>query len=158
MSEQCLPGPGSSRYAFRHQLRRHGGPPVLLGDDQLLHLALCQLSLSGHQSGLRVPQPGLPAIRVELTGQDLGTGILQSFPLPLEVSLMTVEASLTGAQDLELMAEGHVIQLLPLLQLALSLLQLPLQLLHLPHPLVDLACVHNKVLLLLDDNAGPGLS
>jgi hypothetical protein len=70
---------------------------------------------------------------------------------------MTVEASLTGAQDLELMAEGHVIQLLPLLQLTLSLLQLPLQLLHLPHPLVDLACVHNKVLLLLDDNAGPGL-
>jgi hypothetical protein len=48
----------------------------LLGDVQLLHLALRQLPLPGHQSGLLVPQPGLPAIRIELTGQDLGTGVL----------------------------------------------------------------------------------
>jgi hypothetical protein len=53
--------------------------------------------------------------------------------------------------------EGDVIQLLPLLQLPLSLLKQPLQLYHLPRPLVDLACVHNKVLLLLDDGTGPGL-
>jgi hypothetical protein len=38
-------------------------------------------------------------------------------------------AGLVGAQDLELMAEGDVVQLLPLLQLPLPLLQLPLSLL-----------------------------
>jgi hypothetical protein len=65
-------------------------------------------------------------------GQDLGTGVLQSFLLPLEVSLMMIEAGLTGAQDLELTAKGDVIQLFPLLQLPLPLLQLPLSLLQLP--------------------------
>jgi hypothetical protein len=48
----------------------------LLGDDQLLHLPLRQLPLSGRQSGLLVPQTGLSTIGVELVGQDLGTGIL----------------------------------------------------------------------------------
>jgi hypothetical protein len=119
----------------------------LLGDSQLLHLPLCQLSLSGHQSGLLVPQISLPAIRIELAGQNLGTGVLYSFSLPLEVGLTTVETDLAGAQDLELTAEGDVIQLFPLLQL-------PLQFLHLPRPLVDLVSAHDKVLLLLDDGAG----
>jgi hypothetical protein len=128
-----------------------------LGDGQLLHLALRLLLLPGHQSGLLVPQPGLPTIRIELTGQDLGTGVLQSFLLPLEVGLTTVEAGLAGAQDLELTTEGDVVQLIPLLQLPLSLLKQSLQLFHLPHSLVDLACTHSKVLLLLDDGAGPGL-
>jgi hypothetical protein len=63
---------------------------------------------------------------------------------------MAVEASLAGAQDLELSLEGDVVQLLPLL------LQ-PLQLFHLPLPLVDLACAHSKVLLLLGDGTGPSL-
>jgi hypothetical protein len=96
----------------------------LLGDDQLLHLPL-----PGHHPILLVPQTGLPAICVELAGQDLGTTVLQSFPLPLEVNLMTVEAGLTGAQDLELTAVGDVVHLFPLLQLPLPLLQLPLSLL-----------------------------
>jgi hypothetical protein len=48
----------------------------LLGDDQLLHLPLHQLPLPGCQSGLLVHQAGLPAIGVELPGQDLGTGVL----------------------------------------------------------------------------------
>jgi hypothetical protein len=103
-----------------------GGWEVLqfiLGDGQLLHLALHQLPLLGCQFGLLVPQPGLPAIRIELTGQNLVTDVLQSFQLPLEVGLMMVEAALTGAQDLELATEGDVVQLLPLLQLALLLLQ-----------------------------------
>jgi hypothetical protein len=81
----------------------------LLGSGQLLHLPLHQLPLPGHQSGLLVPQAGLPAIGVELTGQDLGTGVLQSFLLPLEVGLTTLEAGLAGAQDLKLAAEGDVI-------------------------------------------------
>jgi hypothetical protein len=75
---------------------------------------------------------------------------------------MTFEDSLVGAQDLKLMAEGDVIQLLPLLQmplpllqLPLSLLQQPLQLLHLLRLLVDLSCGHGEVLLQLDDGAGP---
>ncbi len=63
---------------------------------------------------------------------------------------MMVEGGLTGAQDLKLVMEHVVIQLL-LLQ------QSPLQLLHISRPLVDLACVRDKVLLLLDDGAGPGL-
>jgi hypothetical protein len=46
---------------------------------------------------------------------------------------MAVEVGLAGAQGLELMPEGDVVQLLPLLQQ-------PLQLVHLPLPLVDLAC------------------
>jgi hypothetical protein len=77
-----------------------GGPEAfqtLLGDDQLLHLPLRQLPLPGRQSGLLVPQPGISSIHVELAGQDPGTGILQSFQIPLEVGLMTVEASLVGA-------------------------------------------------------------
>jgi hypothetical protein len=49
------------------------------------------------------------------------------------------------------MPEGDIIQPLPLLQQ-------PLQLFHLPPPLVDLVCMHSEVLLLLDDDAGPGLS
>jgi hypothetical protein len=51
-----------------------GGPEVfqaLLGDDQLLHLPL-----PGRQLSLLVSQPGIPGIRVELTGQDLGTDVL----------------------------------------------------------------------------------
>jgi hypothetical protein len=86
-----------------------------LGDDQLLHLALRQLPLLGRQFGLLVPQPSLPTIHVELVGQDLGTSVLLSFLLLLEVSLTMVEADLVGAQDLELAAEGDVVQLLPLL-------------------------------------------
>jgi hypothetical protein len=35
--------------------------------------------------------------------------------LPLKFDLMTFEAGLTGAQDLELTVEGDVVQLLPLL-------------------------------------------
>jgi hypothetical protein len=56
-----------------------GGPEVfqaLLGDDQLLHLPLHQLPLPGHQLSLLVSQPGIPGIRIELTGQDLGTNVL----------------------------------------------------------------------------------
>jgi hypothetical protein len=79
-----------------------------------------------------VPQVDLLAISVELTGQNLGTGVLQSFPLPLKVGLTTLEANLTGAQDLELATEGDVFQLFPLLQLPLLLLQLSLLLLQLP--------------------------
>jgi hypothetical protein len=89
-----------------------GGPKVfqaLLGDDQLLHLPLCQLQLPGLQSGFLVPQPDIPGIRVELTGQDLGTGVFESFLLPLEVGLTMVEASLAGAQGLELTPEGDVV-------------------------------------------------
>jgi hypothetical protein len=78
--------------------------------------------LLGHQSGLLVPQAGLPSIGVELAGQDLGTGVLQSFPLPFKVGLVMIEASLMGAQDLELATDDDVVQLFPLLQLPLSLL------------------------------------
>jgi hypothetical protein len=56
-----------------------GGTEVfqsLLGGDQLQHLALRQLPLLGRQSGLLVPQPSLLGICIELTGQDLGTGVL----------------------------------------------------------------------------------
>jgi hypothetical protein len=60
-------------------------------------------------------------------------GILQSFLLPLKVGLTAVEASLTCAQGLKLSLEGDVVQLFPL---------------------VDLACTHSKVLLLLGDGAG----
>jgi hypothetical protein len=98
----------------------------LLGDGQLLHLPLRQLLLPGRQSDLLVPQTNLPTIRLELTGQDLGTGALQSFSLSIEVGLMMVEASLASAQDLELAAKGGVVQLFSLLQLPLPLLQLPL--------------------------------
>jgi hypothetical protein len=77
--------------------------------------------------------------------------------LPLKVGLTMLEADLVGAQDLELTPEGDVVQLLPLLQLALPRLQQPLQLFHLPRPLVDLACTHSKVLLLLDDDVVLGL-
>jgi hypothetical protein len=65
---------------------------------------------------LLVSQPGIPGIRVELTGQDLGTNVLQSLLLSFEVGLTTVEAGLVGAQDLELSPEGDGVQLLPLLQ------------------------------------------
>jgi hypothetical protein len=70
-----------------------------MGDDQLLHLPLCQWPLPGRQSGLLVPQTGLPTIGVELAGQDLGTSILQSFPLLFWVGLTTLEAGLVDAQD-----------------------------------------------------------
>jgi hypothetical protein len=76
----------------------------------------------------------------------LGTSVLQSFLLPLEVGLTAVEAGLAGAQGLKLSPEGDVVQLLPPLQQ-------PLQLFLLPLLLVDLACTHNKVLLLLGDGA-----
>jgi hypothetical protein len=82
----------------------------LLRDGQLLHLSLHQLALPGHKSGHLVPQAGL-------LGQDLGTSALQSFLLPLEFNLTTFEADLMGAQDLKLVAQGDVVQLLPLLQL-----------------------------------------
>jgi hypothetical protein len=131
----------------------------LLSNSQLLHLPP-----PGHQFGLLVPQSSLPTIDVELAGQDLGTDILQSFSLPFEVSITTIEAGLAGTQDLKLTAEGDAIQLFPLLQLPLSLLQLPLsllqqplQLFHLSCPPIDLAYAHGKVLLLLDDNVGPVL-
>jgi hypothetical protein len=51
----------------------------------------------------------LPGIRIELTGQDLGTNVLQSLLLSLEVGLTAIEAGLTGAQDLELSPEGDVV-------------------------------------------------
>jgi hypothetical protein len=127
---------------------RSGGPEVfqtLLGDDQLLHLPL-----PGRQLSLLVSQPGIPGIHVELTGQDLGTDVLQSLLLSLEVGLTVVEADLAGAQRLELSSEGDVIQLL-------LLLQQPLQLFCLLLPLVDLACTCSKLLLLLGDGAGPSL-
>jgi hypothetical protein len=91
-----------------------GGPEVLQalrGDDQLLYLPL-----PGRQLSLLISQPGISGIRVELTGQDLGTDVLQSLLLSLKVSLTAVEASLVGAQGLELSLEGDVVQLLPLLQ------------------------------------------
>jgi hypothetical protein len=49
-------------------------------------------------------------------GQDLGTDVLQSLLLSLEVGLTAVEAGLVGAQGLEISSEGDVVQLLPLLQ------------------------------------------
>jgi hypothetical protein len=89
-----------------------GGPEVfqaLLGDDQLLHLSLQQLPLPGHQLSLLVSQPGIPGIHVELTGQNLGTDVLQSLLLSLEVILTVVEAGLVGAQGLDLSPEGDVV-------------------------------------------------
>jgi hypothetical protein len=124
---------------------------ALLGNDQLLHQPLHQLPLPGCQLSLLVSQPGISGIRVELTGQDLGTNVLQSLLLSLEVSLTAVEASLVGAQGLELSLEGDVVQLLPLLQQ-------PLQLFHLLLLLVDPACTRSKLLLLLGDGAGPSLT
>jgi hypothetical protein len=59
-----------------------------LGDDQLLHLPLYQLPLPGRQLSLLVSQPSIPGIRVELTGQDLGTDVLQCLLLSLEVETM----------------------------------------------------------------------
>jgi hypothetical protein len=41
-----------------------------------MHLPLHQLPLLGRQLSLLVPQPSIPGIRVELTGQDLGMGVL----------------------------------------------------------------------------------
>jgi hypothetical protein len=130
-----------------------GGPEVfqaLLGDDQLLNIPVHQLLLSGRQLSLLVSQPGITGIRVELTGQDLGTDVLQSLLLSLEVGLTAVEAGLMGAQGLELSPKGDVVQLIPLLQQ-------PLQLFCLLLPLVDLACTRSKLLLLLGDGAGPSL-
>jgi hypothetical protein len=108
------------------------------------------LPLSGRQLSLLVSQPGISGIRVELTGQDLGTNVLQSLLLSLKVGLTTVEAGLTGAQGLRLSPAGDVVQLLPLLQQ-------PLQLFCLQLPLVDLVCMRNKLLLLLGDGVGPSL-
>jgi hypothetical protein len=84
-------------------------------EDKGRQSSIRQLPLLGRQFGLLVPQPSLPTIHVELVGQDLGTSVLLSFLLLLEVSLTMVEADLVGAQDLELAAEGDVVQLLPLL-------------------------------------------
>jgi hypothetical protein len=70
---------------------------TLLDDDQLLHLPLQQLPIPGRQLSLLVSQPSIPGIHVELMGQDLGTDVLQSLLLSLEVGLMTVEAGLAGA-------------------------------------------------------------
>jgi hypothetical protein len=56
-----------------------GGSEVfqaLLGDDQLLHLPLHQPPLLSRQLSLLVSQPGILGIRIELTGQDLGTDVL----------------------------------------------------------------------------------
>jgi hypothetical protein len=64
---------------------------------------------------LLVSQPGIPSIRVELVGQDLGTDVLQSPLLSLDVRLTAVEAGLAGAHDLELSLEAGVVQLLQLL-------------------------------------------
>jgi hypothetical protein len=86
----------------------------LLGLNQLLHLLLHRLSFPCHQSGLMVPQTGLPTIGVKLVGQDLDAGILQSFPLPVKVGLTTLEVGLTGAQDHKLATECDVIQLFSL--------------------------------------------
>jgi hypothetical protein len=121
----------------------------VLDDGQLLHLPLCQLPLPRCQSSLQVPRTGLPAISVELVGQDLGVGVSQSFPLLVKVDLVTVEGGLASAQDLKLATERDVVQLLPLQQL-------PLQLLHISRRLVDLARARDEVLL-LDDGASPGL-
>jgi hypothetical protein len=122
----------------------------LSGDGQVLHLPLHQLPLQCRQSSLLVPQTGLLGFSVELADQDLGTGVLQTFTLPVKLGLATVEAGLAGTQSLKLATERDIVQLLPLQQL-------PLQLFHLTRPLVDLACAHGKVLLLLDDDVGPGL-
>jgi hypothetical protein len=122
----------------------------LPGDGQLLHLPLHQLQLPCYQSSLLIPQTGVPSFIVELADQDLGTGVLQTFTLPVKLSLVTVEAGLAGTQSLKLATERDIVQLLPLQQL-------PLQLFHLTRPLVDLACAHGKVLLLLDADVGRGL-
>jgi hypothetical protein len=47
-------------------------------------------------------------------GHDLCAGVLQSFPLPVNLGLMMLEAGLAGAQDLEIATEGDVIQLFSL--------------------------------------------
>jgi hypothetical protein len=60
-------------------------------------MTLHQLPLLGRQLGLLIPQPGISGTSVELTCQDLGTGVLQSFLLPLEVGLTAVEVRLAGA-------------------------------------------------------------
>jgi hypothetical protein len=122
----------------------------LPSDDQLLHLPLRQLSLLCCQSSLPAPQTSLPGVSVELASQDLDTGVLQTFTLPVKLGLASVEAGLAGTQSLELAAERDLVQLL-------RIQQLPLQLFHLSCPLVDLACARGKVLLLLDDDGGPGL-
>jgi hypothetical protein len=108
------------------------------------------LPLPGHQLSLLVSQPGILGIRVELMVQDLGTDILQSLLLSLEVGLTAIEAGLTGAQGLKLSPKGDVVQLLPLLQQ-------PIQLFRLQLLLVDLACTRSKLLLLFGDNAGSSL-
>jgi hypothetical protein len=122
----------------------------LPGDGQLLHLPLRQLPLPCRQSSLLVPQTSLPGVSIKLASQDLDTGVLQTFMLPVKLGLAPVEAGLTGTQSLELAVERDLIQLL-------TLQQPPLQLFHLARPLVDLACAHGKILLLLDDDGGAGL-
>jgi hypothetical protein len=82
--------------------------------------------------------------------QDLDTGVLQTFTLPVKLGLTSVEAGLAGTQSLELAAERDLVQLL-LLQ------QPPLQLFHLSRPLVDLVRARGKILLLLDDDGDAGL-
>jgi hypothetical protein len=68
-----------------------------------------------------------------------------------------LEGGLTGAQDFKLVMECNVVQLFPHQQSLLPLQQRPFQLLHITRPLVDLAHIHGKVLLLLDDDVSPGL-
>jgi hypothetical protein len=77
----------------------------LPGDGELLHLPLRQLPLPRCQSGLLVPQTSLPGISIDLTSQDLDAGVLESFTLPVELGLVSLETGLAGTQSLELAAE-----------------------------------------------------
>jgi hypothetical protein len=88
----------------------------LPGDGQLLHLPLHQLLLPYRQSGLLVPQTSLRGVSIELVSQDLDTGVLQTFTLPVKLGLAPVEAGLVGTQSLELAAERDLVQLLTLQQ------------------------------------------
>jgi hypothetical protein len=86
----------------------------LPGDGKLLHLPLRQLPLPCCQSGLLVLQTSLLGVSIELASQDLDTGVLQTFTLPVKLGLASVEAGLVGTQILELTAERDPVQLLPL--------------------------------------------
>jgi hypothetical protein len=97
-----------------------------------------------------VPQTSLPGVSIELMSQDLDTGVLQTFTLPVKLGLASVEAGLTGTQSLKLTAERDPVQLLPFQQS-------PLQLFHLSRPQVDLARTRGEILLLLDDDGDAGL-
>jgi hypothetical protein len=86
----------------------------LPGDGQLLHLPLRQLPLPCRRSSLLVPQTGLPGFSVELADQDLDTGVLQTFTLPVKLGLAMIEAGLVGTQSLKLTTKRDIVQLLPL--------------------------------------------